>query len=115
MGTRSHCGCRFRKYRALVIFGAMLAMTGISACAPEVDIEAEVSSVADEGPYGGHSVQWYKVKWNTLTKEQRWWCRQQADKKSIPSCNDADTGWKQGWADPKTNPPRRWEDGSKLD
>ncbi|MBQ75408.1 MAG: hypothetical protein CMQ20_10360 [Gammaproteobacteria bacterium] len=93
----------------------MAALSGISACAPEVDIEAEVSNLTDEGPYGGHSIQWYKVKWNTLTNDQRRWCQQQADKKSIQSCNDADTGWKQGWGDPKTNPPRRWEDGSELD
>ncbi len=95
----------------------MLGITGgMVACTREVPIEEEKSTVTDEGPFGGHSVKWYKVHWKTCTTEQRRWCkRQKEDTRQMQSCINADIGWKLGRADPKTNPPRRWEDGSKLD
>ena len=88
----------------------------LSACSSEPSVEEEISHVSNEGPHGGYSVQWYKTHWKTETKNQRAWCRQQGEAAQLmQSCIDAGVGWKQGWADPKTNPPRRWEDGSKLD
>ncbi len=87
-----------------------------SACSQEESIEAEVSTVTDEGPWGGYSVKWYKAHWNTSTTDQRRWCRrQEIDTTDMLSCTNADIGWKQGWSDPVTNPQRRWEDGSKPD
>ena len=101
-----------------VIFMAMIFIAAhvLSACSSEEAIEEEVSLVSNEGPYGGHSVQWYKAHWKTKTAEQRKWCRlQQEDVTHVQSCINANEGWKQGWADPKTNPPRRWEDGPSID
>lgn len=98
--------------RAIIIVVLITGIIGLSACSSEPSIEEEVSHVTDEGPYGGHSVAWYKAHWNAETNEQRRWCRQQQEtEKPIKSCLDAQTGWQQGRADPKTNPPRRWEDG----
>jgi hypothetical protein len=95
----------------------MLLMTGVffSACSSEEEaVEEEVSHVTNEGPYGGHSVKWYKMHWNTKTADQRTWCRlHKKEAEQMQSCIDANTGWKQGRADPKTNPPRKWEDGPK--
>lgn len=98
--------------RATVVATLLIAFNVLSACSSDEPIEEEVSHVTNEGPYGGHSVQWYKAHWRTETTEQRRWCRQQPENEApMQSCIDADMGWKQGWADPKTNPPRRWEDG----
>ena len=99
--------------RIIVVAMLLTAISILSACSSDEDvIEEEVSHVTNEGPYGGHSVQWYKAHWKTETAEQRKWCRrQQQDVTLMQSCINADMGWKQGWADPKTNPPRRWEDG----
>jgi len=98
--------------RAIVVATLLITVNILSACSSNDPIEEEVSHVSNEGPYGGYSIQWYKTHWKTKTAEQRQWCRQQGETaKSVQSCIDADVGWKQGWADPKTNPPRRWEDG----
>ncbi len=95
---------------------ALLMVAMISACSDEDPVEEEISTVTNEGPYGGHSVRWYKTHWKTETREQRRWCqRQEQDTSTVQSCIDATMGWKQGWRDPKTNPPRRWEDGPEVD
>jgi hypothetical protein len=101
--------------RAIFIATILIAVNILSACSSEESIEEEISHVTNEGPYGGYSLQWYKMHWKTETNEQRKWCRQQQEDVTLmQSCIDADIGWKQGRADPKTNPPRRWEDGSQL-
>jgi len=95
---------------------ALLALTSVSGCSEEDPVDSEVSTVTDEGPYGGYSVGWYKKHWKTSTTDQRRWCRRQSeDTSQMQSCIDADIGWKQGWRDPETNPPRSWEDGPNLD
>lgn len=102
--------------RAIIVATLLIIVNILSACSSEDAMEEEVSHVTNEGPYGGYSVQWYKARWNLETKDQRAWCRQQGEAaQSVQSCLDADMGWKQGWADPKTNPPRRWEDGPSTD
>ncbi len=101
--------------RVIVIAILLSVVNILSACSTDEPTEEEVSYVTNEGPYGGYSVQWYKVHWKAETKDQRMWCRQQGEAvQPVKSCIDSDIGWKQGWADPKTNPPRRWEDGPKL-
>ena len=98
--------------RAIVMAMILIAANILSACSSDDPIEEEVSHVTNEGPYGGHSVPWYKSHWNAKTAEQRTWCRQQGEAaQSVQSCIDANMGWKQGRADPETNPPRSWEDG----
>lgn len=96
----------------------LVAAALLPACSsetPDTAIENEVSQISDEGPYGGHSVAWYKLHWNDKTREQRKWCWQQNEAADhIKSCLDAHTGWKLGRSDPGTNPPRRWEDGPSL-
>ncbi len=94
----------------------MLVASLLTACSSEEDpVEHEETHVTNEGPYGGHSVKWYKIHWRKETKDERRWCQQQEAAASIQSCINAETGWKQGWADPATNPPRRWDDGPRLD
>jgi hypothetical protein len=102
--------------RVIVITTLLTAINILSACSSDEQIEEEVSHVTNEGPYGGHSIQWYKMHWKTETTDQRKWCHRQKKEavKLMQSCADADIGWKQGWADPETNPPRHWEDGSQL-
>jgi hypothetical protein len=103
--------------RIIVIATLLIAINVLSACSSsDESIENEVSHVTNEGPYGGYSVKWYKAHWKTKTTDQRKWCqRQKEDATLLQSCINADIGWEQGWADPKTNPRRRWEDGSQLD
>ncbi len=102
--------------RAIVLATLLIAVNLLPACSSDDQIEEEVSHVTNEGPYGGYSVQWYKTHWKTKTTEQRKWCRQQKETRaSMQSCMHADIGWKQGWGDPETNPPRHWEDGSRTD
>jgi len=102
--------------RTLKIAALLLTTGCIAACSPGEPTETEVSTVTDEGPYGGYSVQWYKVHWNVETKDQRRWCQQQEERSAqMKSCLDAAIGWKQGWGDPKTNTPRQWDDGPKVD
>jgi len=100
-------------HMAVILATLLISVNVLSACSSDEPVEEEVSHVTDEGPYGGHSVQWYKTHWRTKTTEQRNWCRQQKGDaaRRMQSCIDANTGWKQGRADPSTNPPRRWEDG----
>ncbi|MBT4522510.1 MAG: hypothetical protein HOC23_21145 [Halieaceae bacterium] len=104
-----HCRKAVRAAQAIVLSSL------VSACSPEEPVEIEVSTVTDEGPYGGYSVRWYKTRWKSETTEQRRWCRRQQSEPVMQSCVNADIGWKQGWGDPTTNPPRKWEDGSELD
>ncbi len=102
--------------KAIVIAMLLTAINILSACSSSEEPIEEVSHVTNEGPYGGYSVQWYKAHWKTKTTEQRKWCRRQKeDTTLLQSCINANIGWKQGWGDPKTNPPRRWEDGSQLE
>ncbi|MDX8411151.1 MAG: hypothetical protein R8K46_04650 [Mariprofundaceae bacterium] len=102
--------------RADILAIAFIAAMILAACSADDQVEEEISHVTNEGPYGGYSVQWYKAHWKIETTEQRKWCRQQKDAaESMQSCINADIGWKQGWGDPKTNPPRRWEDGPQTD
>ncbi|MDX8403580.1 MAG: hypothetical protein R8K54_04140 [Mariprofundaceae bacterium] len=102
--------------RAIFIAAILIVVTVFAACSAEESVEEEVSHVTNEGPYGGYSIQWYKTHWKIETDEQRKWCRmQEKDVTQVQSCMNADVGWAQGRADPETNPPRRWEDGSKLD
>jgi len=101
--------------RAIVIATVLITASILSACSSSEETpEEEVSHVSNEGPYGGHSVQWYEVHWKTETTEQRKWCRQQKEAADLmQSCINAEIGWKKGWKNPKTNPPRSWEDGSQ--
>lgn len=104
--------------RAIVLTAVLIAANTLSACSSSDDaieqIEQEVSSSSNEGPYGGHSIAWYKAHWKIETTEQRKWCRQQGEAaERMQSCTDAVIGWKQGWNDPKTNPPKTWDDGSR--
>ncbi|MFZ2301808.1 MAG: hypothetical protein WAW10_08060 [Gallionella sp.] len=100
---------------AIVIATVLIAINTLSACSSSDEaIEEEVSHVSNEGPYGGRSVPWYEVHWRTETTEQRNWCRQKKGAADLmQSCVNAEIGWKQGRANPKTNPPRSWEDGSQ--
>lgn len=83
--------------RAIFIATVLIAVNILSACSSEESIEEEVSHVTNEGPYGGYSVQWFKVHWKIETTDQRKWCRQQKEAaKLLQSCINAETGWKQG-------------------
>ncbi len=107
---------RHTAIKAPAIVLLLITTCAMIACSNEDSISEEVSTVTDEGPFGGHSLEWYKAYWKTCTTEQRRWClRQKEDTSQMQSCIDANIGWRLGRADPKTNPPRRWEDGSKLD
>ncbi|MDQ6982890.1 MAG: hypothetical protein Q9M08_07815 [Mariprofundus sp.] len=102
--------------KAVVLATLLIAANLLAACSSEDPIEEEISHVTNEGPYGGHSLGWYKTHWRGETTEQRKWCRQQKETRaSMQSCIDANIGWKQGWKDPETNPPRSWRDGSRTD
>jgi hypothetical protein len=99
-------------HRTIAIATMLIGVAVLPACSSDDQIEEEVSHITNEGPYGGHSVQWYKKHWKAETQDQRRWCRQQKETaKPVQSCISANIGWKQGRADPETNPPRRWEDG----
>lgn len=102
--------------RKILTTALLITLGALSACSPEEPVEQEISHISDEGPYGGHSIRWYKVHWKTKTTDQRNWCRRQEEStKLLQSCIDANIGWKQGRADPKTNPRRSWKDGPRLD
>jgi len=93
----------------------LIAVNLLPACSPDDPVEEEVSHITNEGPYGGHSLNWYKTHWKTETTEQRKWCRQQKETRAaMQSCIDANNGWKLAWNDPETNPPRHWDDGSQI-